>query len=78
MQKDGNDRMNYICDEDIGHVEKLSCWSDALAILKENYATLIVLRTFAELIGRSVFVVTANGVSQQFFFLFVVRKYDQL
>ena len=67
-QKDGNDRMDFICDEDIGNVEKPSSWSAALAILKENYATSMVLRAFAELIGRSVFVVTANGVSSQIFF----------
>ena len=69
-QKDGNYRMDYICDEDIGHVEKPSCWSDAFAILKENYATSMVLSAFVELIRRSVFVVKANGVSQQFFFSF--------
>ena len=32
-QNDGNDRMDYICDEDIGHVEKP--WSDVLAVLMQ-------------------------------------------
>ena len=73
-QKDSNDRMDFICDEDIGNVEKPSSWSAALAILKENYTTSMVLRAFAELIGRSVFVVTANGVSSQniFFYSLVI------
>ena len=51
-QKDGNYRMDFICDEDIGNVGKPSFWSAALAILKENYATSMVLRALAELIGR--------------------------
>lgn len=76
-QKDGNDRMDFICDEDIGNVEKPS-WSAALAIFKENYATSMVLRAFAELIGRSVFVVTANGVSSQNIFFLFFSNYNQL
>ena len=65
-------------DEDIGNEEKPSSWSVALSILKENYATSMVLRAFAELIGRSVFVVTANGVSSQNIFFLFVSNYDQL
>ena len=72
-QKDGNDRMNFICDEDIGNVEKPSSYSAALAILKENYATSMVLRAFVGLIVRSVFVVTANGVSSRNIFFLLVR-----
>ena len=77
-QKDSNDRMDFICDEDNGNVEKPSSWSAALAILKENYATSMVLRAFAELIGKSVFVVTTNGVSSQnmfFYSLVIITSY---
>jgi hypothetical protein len=62
-QKEGNDRMEFICDEDIGHETKPSSWSGALDLLKQNYATSMILRAFAEVIGRSIFIVTANGVS---------------
>ena len=64
LQKEGNDRMNFICDEDIGHTSKPSSWTQVLALLKEDYANSMVLRAFAEVIGRSIFVVTANGASK--------------
>ena len=51
LQKEGNDRMNFICDEDIGHTSKPSFWTQVFALLKEDYANSMVLRVFAEVIG---------------------------
>ena len=78
LQKDGNDRMDFISDVDIGHVEKPSSWSDALAVLKENYATSMVVRAFADCFQKIVYVVTANGVSGhyliQVYYTFLNKK----
>jgi hypothetical protein len=55
--------MEFICDEDIGHVKKPSSWIDALALLEKDYANSLVVRALAEVMGRNILIVTANGVS---------------
>ena len=69
--------MDFICDVDIGRVEKPSSWSDALALLKDNWANSMVVRAFAECFQRRVRIVRASGVSGNILCLFVVSDYNQ-
>jgi uncharacterized protein YqkB len=44
-------------------VKKPSSWIDALALLEKDYANSLVVRALAEVMGRNILIVTANGVS---------------
>ena len=78
LQRHGNDRMDFITNEDIGNVEKPSDWHAALDLLKKSRANSMVVRAFAEYAQKRVLVVTANGVSGHILCLFVVGDYNQL
>lgn len=62
MQAQGNDRLSFVCELDLGDREVPSDWSKALALLKKNYVTSMLIKAFAEVTQHRVVIITENGV----------------
>ena len=62
-QHQGNDRLGFLCDVDMGKKEVPATWSDALAALKNNYANSLVISALADVLHYKIFIITAHGVN---------------
>lgn len=63
-QHQGNDRLGFLCDVDMGEKEVPATWSDALTALKNNYANSLVISALADVLHYKILIVTAHGVNK--------------
>lgn len=64
MQARGDDRMDFICEVDLGNHKVPSDWHKGLAVLRKNYVTSMVIQAFADCMRHKIVIVTENGVGK--------------
>lgn len=62
-QNEGNDRLAFLCEVDLGGKEVPPTWSEAVKMLRNNYANSVVISAFAEIMHYSLLIITAHGVT---------------
>ena len=55
--------MSFLCEVDIGNRRVPSKWSEALTLLKDDYANSMIIKAFAEVMNQDIVIVTVHGVS---------------
>ncbi|KAK3741499.1 hypothetical protein QZH41_002968 [Actinostola sp. cb2023] len=58
---DGNDRMGFVCQLDVGDVDLPSTWLEVLDLLKENFATSMIIRALSEVLHQKIVIITVHG-----------------
>ena len=64
MQARGDDFMEFICEVDLGNHKVPSDWHKALAVLRKNYVTSMVIQAFADCMRHKIVIVTENRVGK--------------
>lgn len=55
--------MGFLCDVDMGGEKVPATWSEALTILKRNYANSVVITALADVLRYEIMIITAHGVN---------------
>ena len=55
--------MAFLCDVDMGGKKVPAVWSEALEILKKNYANSLVISAFADVMHHKIMIITVHGVN---------------
>jgi hypothetical protein len=64
LQLEGNDRLSFLCEVDVGQAVP-SSWL-ALKLLRGTYANSLVISALAEVLKKDILIVTVHGV--EYFF----------
>lgn len=76
-QENGHDRLAFLCETDMGGRQVLGTWSEALEILQNNYANLLVMQALGDASHYRLFILTVHGVNYLILLLYL-QQYNPI